>query len=273
MTTHRTTERDYRPTPASTVSASLLLAGRILDNWQSTKAAVLISWVFPIFITLLFIGLLGGAMDMPGDESYVDFVMPGMLAVTMLFGLETTTLATAADASRGLNDRFRSMPINAASVPLARCLADLLGSLIGLTFMVLFGLAIGWRPDLSVSGALAGLALLLLLRISLLWIGLTIGQRATSVESVAYVQILVWPVAMLSSVFVDPATMPNLLAVLAELNPISATATTLRDLANTATWPGQVLPANAAAALAVAWPVVLTALFLPAAARAFRGRR
>ncbi|UFN45160.1 ABC transporter permease [Nocardioides okcheonensis] len=256
----------------ATLPASLILAGRILAGWRTNKAAVVIAWVFPIFVTLLFIGLLGGAMELPAGESYVDFVMPGMLAVTMLFGLETTTLATAADAAKGLNDRFRSMPISAAAVPLARCLADMLGSAVGLGVMVLFGLAIGWRPGFGLGGALAAVALLTLLRFSLLWIGLTIGQRSTSVESVAFVQILVWPIAMLSSVFVDPATMPRVLRWVAELNPISATATTLRDLAGTATWSGQALSADVSALLAVAWPGVLMLLFVPAAARAFRYR-
>jgi ABC-2 type transport system permease protein len=146
----------------------------------------------------------------------------------------------------------------------------MLSSVIGLLIMVGFGLLIGWRPDTSPPAVLAALALLLLLRFALLWLGIYVGYRARSVESVALVQILVWPVAFVSSVFVDPATMPTWLGALAELNPVSATATTVRDLLGTASWSGQILPGWTPPVLAVTWPVVLTAVFLPLAARSFR---
>src|SRR5699024_6837013 len=140
------------------------------------------------------------------------------------------------------NDRFRSFPVDAAAIVLSRCLADLLSSLVGLAVMVALGLAIGWRPDTTPAAAVLALALLLLLRLALLWIGIYVGYGATSVESVASVQILVWPVAFLSSVFVDPATMPTWLAAVAELNPVSGTASTVRDLLGAGSWPGRVVP-------------------------------
>lgn len=251
-------------------SATLILAGRVVQGWGNQKAAVATTWLFPVLVSLLFLGLFGGALQVPEGSSYTDFLLPGMLTVTMLFGLETTTLASAADAAKGINDRFRTYPINAAAIVLGRCLADLLSSLVGLVIMVGFGLAIGWRPDTTVGAALLALGLLLLLRFALLWVGITIGYRAASVESVAYVQILVWPIAFLSSVFVDPASMPVWLGAVAELNPVSATATTVRDLLGSASWPSQVVPTGLSAALAVLWPGVLTAVFLPIAARSFR---
>ncbi|HLS72916.1 MAG TPA: ABC transporter permease [Actinomycetaceae bacterium] len=256
-------------TPALAASA-LILAGRIVRSWRNQKAAVITTWLFPVFLTLLFLGLFGGALQVPGGTGYSDFLIPGMLTVTMLFGLESTTLSAAADASKGINDRFRSYPIPAASIVLGRCLADLLNSLIALTVMVACGLAIGWRPDTTLTGALLALGLLGALRFALQWVGIYIGYRARSVESVTFVQILVWPVAFLSSVFVDPATMPTWLGALAELNPLSATATAVRDLLGTTTWPGQVIPSRISTALAIAWPVALTAVFLPLAARSFR---
>nr|WP_255622492.1 ABC transporter permease [Tessaracoccus sp. OS52] len=249
------------------------MAGRIIRGWRTQLAAVVITWLFPVFITLLFLGLFGGALQMPDGARYVDFLMPGMLAVTMLFGLESTTLSAAADAARGINDRFRSLPIRATAIVLAKCMADLLNSLVGLAIMIGFGLAIGWRPDTTPAGAVLGLGLLALLRFALLWIGIFVGYRARSVESVAYVQILVWPVAFLSSVFVDPATMPAWLGAVAEFNPVSATATTLRDLLGTVTWSSQVVPPGVSALLAVGWPLVLTLVFLPLAARSFRSGR
>lgn len=258
------------PSPPGVLRSALILARRIIAAWKSQAATVAITWLFPVFVALMFLGLFGGALQMPDGVAYLDFLMPGMLAVTMLFGLETTTLAAAADASRGINDRFRTFPINSAAIVLGRCLADMLSSLIGLVVMVVFGLAIGWRPEATLAAVLLAAGVLLLLRFALLWVGIHIGYRAKSVESVAYVQILVWPVALLSSVFVDPSTMPTWLGVLAEVNPVSAAATTVRDLVGSATWPGQVITGRASSLLAIVWPVVLTAVFLPLAARGFR---
>lgn len=255
-------------TPPGLFGAAWIIAGRTIGSWRSQLGTVVVVWLFPVFVTLLFLGLFGGALQIPDDTTYVDFLIPGMLAVTMLFGLETTTLTSAADAARGVNDRFRSFPINSASIVLGRCIADTVSSLVSLTIMVAFGLLIDWRPDLSPGPALTAVALLLLLRFALLWIGIYVGYGAKSVESVAYVQVLVWPVAFFSSVFVNPATMPSWLGTIAEFNPVSATATAVRDLLGGATWP--TLSVAGEFALALVWPVLLTAIFLPLAARRFR---
>lgn len=260
------------PHPPSVLPSAAILAGRILKGWRSQWPAMTVTWIFPVLITLMFLGLFGGALRLPEDTRYADFLMPGMLAVTMLFGLEATTLSAAADASRGINDRFRSLPINSAAIVLAKCIADLLNSLIGLAVMVGFGLLLGWRPDTTVPAALMALALLVLLRLALQWVGIYVGYGARSVESVAYVQILVWPLALLSSVFVDPATMPAWLGAIAEINPVSTTASSVRDLLGTASWPGAVFAPWTSRALAVGWPVLLTVIFLPLAARSFRSR-
>lgn len=269
-TTRHSSEQTPTITPPGLLQAAWIIAGRTIGSWRSQLGAALIVWLFPVFVTLLFLGLFGGALQIPDGTTYVDFLIPGMLAVTMLFGLETTTLSAAADAARGVNDRFRSLPINSASIVLGRCIADTISSLVSLTIMVAFGLLIGWRPDLSLGPALLALALLLLLRFAMLWIGVYVGYGAKSVESVAYVQILVWPVAFLSSVFVNPATMPTWLGTIAEFNPVSATATTVRGLLGGATWQSRGVAGELALALALVWPVLLTAIFLPLAARQFR---
>lgn len=251
-------------------AASWIITRRTISSWRGQLGTVLTVWLFPVFTTMLFLGLFGGALDVPGGSSYVDFLIPGMLAVTMLFGLETTTLSAAADASRGVNDRLRSFPINSAAIVLGRAGADLLSSSISLVLMVAFGLAVGWRPDLGAANVVSALLLLLALRVAMLWIGICVGYGARSVESVAYVQILTWPIAFLSSVFVNPATMPGWLGTLAELNPISATATAVRDLLGGTSWPTQSFAGDQAITLALLWPLLLTAVYLPLAARRFR---
>lgn len=257
-------------TPPSLLGAAWIITGRVIGSWRFQIGVMATTWLFPVFITLLFLGLFGGALALPAGVSYTDFLIPGMLAATMLFGLEATTLTAAADAARGVNDRFRSFPINAAAIVLGRCIADMISSLITLTLMVAFAFLIGWRPDTTPGNALLALVLLLLLRFAMLWIGLYIGYGAKSVEAVAYVQILVWPVAFFSSVFVNPATMPAWLGTIAEFNPVSATATAVRELLGAATWPTQSLAGEHALGLAIVWPLLLTAIFLPLAARRFR---
>ncbi|GAB3155464.1 ABC transporter permease [Micromonospora sonneratiae] len=266
----RTATATAPPTETGLVAGSLIIAGRTISSWRAQPGTVLIVWLFPVLITLLFIGLFGGAIDVPTGSGYADFLMPGMLAVAMLFGLETTTLSVAADASRGINDRLRSLPINSASIVLGRCVADVVSSLATLALLLATGFLLGWRPDVGLLDGLVVLALLLLLRFALLWVGIYVGYGAASVESVAYVQILVWPIAFLSSVFVDPSTMPNWLGTLAEFNPVSATATAIREAVGGGIWAAQSWAGRHALALASAWPVVLTALFLPLAALRFR---
>lgn len=258
------------PTRPSLLTAAWIIAGRTVSAWRSQLGAMAVVWLFPVFVSLLFLGLFGGAIDVPEGSSYADFLIPGMLVVTMLFGLETTTLSAAADAARGVNDRLRSFPVNGASIVLGRCAADVASSLISLAVMVGFGFIAGWRPELTPQAVVTVLLLLLALRFSLLWIGIYVGYGAKSVESVAYVQILVWPVAFLSSVFVNPATMPGWLGTIAELNPVSGTATTVRDLLGSVAWPSQSVAGEQSPVLAVVWPLVLTAIFLPLAVRRFR---
>ena len=254
----------------SLLTASWIIAGRTISSWRQQIGAVTTVWLFPVFTTLLFLGLFGGALEVPVGLSYIDFLIPGMFAVTMLFGLEVTTLSAAADDTRGINDRMRSFPINSTAIVLGRAIADLLSSLISLALMAGFALALGWRPALDAANIALAVGLLLALRFALLWIGIFVGYGATSVESVAYVQILTWPIAFLSSVFVNPATMPGWLGTLAEANPISATATTVRELLGSTSWPTQGFAGDHALTLAVLWPLLLTAVYLPLAARRFR---
>lgn len=250
------------------VADSFALTGRDLAHWVRQPAPALIGWAFPALLALMFGGLFGGAMNVPGGHDYFTFLMPGMFALTMFFGLESTMLAISADASKGVTDRLRSLPINSAAVVAGRCLADLLYAVVGLALMVLLALGLGWRPS-GVLEFVAAMGLLLLFRFALLWVGVSLGLAAGSTEMVMAVQILIWPVSFLSSVFVAPSTMPGWLAVVAEWNPLSATATAVRTLLGAPLEQGGWATVNALG-LAVAWPVVLTLVFLPLAALQYR---
>lgn len=247
----------------------LTVVRRELWLWRYQPGVVLTNLLFPVLITLMFGGLFGGALT--GTQgSYYDLLIPGMLVMTVLFGLESTMIAVATDAGRGLMDRFRSLPIASWVIVGGRCVADLLSSVIGMGVLAAVGLLLGWRPDGSPPAAVAAAGLLCLLRFSLLWLGIFLGLVVKGPEGAVPVQILVWPLGFASSVFVDPATMPSWLAAIAQWNPLSATANAVRELFGTAASGDGSWSVQHSALLAVCWPVAISAVFLPLAVRRFR---
>lgn len=226
-------------------------------------------------LVLMFGYLFGGAMSVPGGNTsgggdYREFLLPGMFVMTMAFGLETTMTSVATDAARGVTDRFRSLPMSPSAVVLGRSIADMLNSVLGLTVMVACGLLVGWRWNGSLGEALLAVGLLLLLRFSLLWVGIYLGLVAKSPEAVAAVQILVWPVLFLSNTFVAPQTMPGWLGAISEWNPLSATVGATRELFGNPGWGGESLAAQNTLVLAAAWPLVILAVFFPLCVRRYR---
>jgi ABC-2 type transport system permease protein len=190
-------------------------------------------------------------MRVPGGGEYVDFLLPGMLALTMLFGVEATMVAVNTDATKGITDRLRSLPISSLAVLAGRGLADLAFAVLGLAAVIACGL-------------------LLALRFALIWAGIYLGLTAKDPQAVVAIQILVWPVRFLSCVFVAPSTMPTWLGTIAEWNPISSTATAARELFGNPGLGESSWIADHALPMAIVWPLVLTALFAPLAARRYR---
>jgi ABC-2 type transport system permease protein len=255
-------------------TAGLVLTSRELRHWRRQPLTPVFNIMFTVMLLLMFSMLFGGSITLPGGGDYIDFLLPGMMALTMMFGVEATTLAMAADAKKGITDRFRSLPIGDASVAVGRVGADMITSAVELAVLLVGGLLLGWHVTGSVGEAALAVALLLWFRFAVLWIGiylgLTVGRHA---GATTMVQVLVWPVGFLSTAFVSPEYMPSWLAPLATWNPVSATATAARDLfGNPVGFTGGVLADHAVLA-AVLWPLVLVAVFLPLSARAYRTLR
>jgi ABC-2 type transport system permease protein len=238
-------------------------------HWRAQPGGFAVGLLFPVMVTLMFGALFGGAIAGPGGD-YYSFLMPGIFVMAMLFGLETTMTAVNADAARGVTDRFRSLPIHPAAVVLGRCLADMIYTALSLAVLMATGLVLGWSWQDGAAGTLTAVVLLLLLRFALLWLGIYVGLVAKGPETVVAVQILVWPISMLSNIFVDPATMPGWLGAIASWNPLSATATATRELFGNPTWASASWVNENALLLAVVWPVLITAVFAPLAVRAYR---
>ncbi|MWA00971.1 ABC transporter permease [Actinomadura sp. LD22] len=248
------------------------LTARALTHRIKSADQLAVSMLFPVVVVLMMGYLFGGQVDVPGGE-YRAFIIPGMFAMTMVFGVESTFTAIAVDAARGIADRFRAMPMAPSAVVVGRGAADMAEALASLAVMALCGLAIGWRVHDGIARALAGLGLLLLLRFALIWIGVYLGLLARGPESVTLIQVLVWPVGLLSSALAAPSTMPGWLGAIAEWNPMSATVTACRELfgdpsrdaLSSGSWA-----AGHSVLLAVAWPLAITAVFFPLAVRRYR---
>ena len=244
---------------------------RDILHWSREPGPVIVGLLFPVLMVVMFGYLFGGAMAVPGGgDGYREFVLPGMFAMTMAFGLEATMIAVSADAARGVTDRFRSMPMASSAVVVGRAGADMLYSVLGLAVIMVAGLLVGWRAHTGPLSLLAAVGLLLLLRFSLLWLGIFLGLVIKGPESVVAVQILVWPVTFLSNTFVAPGTMPGWLGTIAEWNPLSSTVAATRNLFGNPSWGGGSWIAEHAALMAIAWPVLLIAIFFPLSVRRFR---
>ncbi|MBG0564391.1 ABC transporter permease [Actinoplanes aureus] len=257
----------------TTLRAGWIITQRELAHWVREPWGPIFNLLFSVMLLLVFGFLFGGAIDIPGGGDYITFLLPGMMALSMMFGVESTATAMANDARKGITDRFRSMPIGSGSVALGRVGADMTNSAVELLVLIVGGLLIGWRITSDPGSAVLAVLLLLLLRFAVLWIGIFLGLTFRGEGATTAVQVLVWPIGFLSTAIVSAETMPAWLGALAAWNPLSATATAARQLFGNPTGITEGVLADHAVLLAIGWPLLLVAVFAPLSARAYRRLR
>ncbi len=255
---------------AAAARQSWLITQRDLRHWVREPWTPILGIVFSLMLVLVFGYLFGGAVELPGGGDYLAYLLPGMFALSMMFGVETTMAAMTSDAKKGITDRFRSLPMSGVAVPLGRAGADLSNSALQLAVLMGGGLLIGWSAADGLGQTALAVVLLLWLRFAVLWLGVFLGLTFRAEGSQMAVQVLVWPIGFLSGVIVPPETMPGWLATLADWNPISATAAACRELFGNPTGITGGVLADHAMLLALAWPLALTLVFAPLSARAYR---
>jgi ABC transporter DrrB family efflux protein len=212
------------------VSDTFELAKRSLKRIPRQPDLLLGFTIQPIMFVLLFVYVFGGAID-TGPLDYVDFLMPGIIVQSMVFGGFVTALGLAEDLKKGLIDRFRSLPMWGPAVISGRILADVGTNVIQLVIMFAVGIAAGFRFNASFAEIVGGLALLLLIGYAFSWVFAFIGLSASSPEaSNAYGFTILFPVTFISSAFVPPDTMPNWLQPIAEYNPFTTMVDAARAL-------------------------------------------
>ena len=236
------------------ISDTLVLAKRNFLRIPRAPDLLLAFTVQPIMFVLLFAYVFGGAIPTPG-HSYIDFLIPGILVQTMAFGGFVTAMGIAEDLRKGLDDRFRSLPMSRAAVLTGRTLADVLTNAISITVMIVVGVIIGFGFESPFLHVVAGILLLLLFGYAFSWVFAFIGLTSSSPEAAQSLGfILIFPLTFVSSAFVPPETMPAALQWFAEVNPFSTTVNAIRAL-----FIGD--PAGNSVWGAVAWSVGIAAVF------------
>jgi ABC transporter DrrB family efflux protein len=210
--------------------------------------------VQPIMFVLLFVYVFGGAISTPG-YSYVDYLIPGIVVQSIVFGGFVTALGLSDDLKKGLMDRFRSLPMSRSAVLTGRTFADISTNTIQLVVMLTVGLAVGFRFQTEAPAILGGIALLLLIGYAFSWVFAFIGLTASSPEAAnAYGFIILFPLTFVSSAFVPVASMPSWLQPVAEHNPFTTMVNAIRHLFIDA-------PAGNDVWVAVLWSVAIAVVF------------
>jgi ABC-2 type transport system permease protein len=247
-----------RPPQASRFWATLAFWWRALLKIKHLPEQLMEAVAIPITFTVMFTYLFGGALaGSTGD--YLHFILPGTMVLAVLLITMYVGTTVHIDISKGIYDRFRSLPIWQPAPLVGAVLGETGRYVIASTIVIALGLAMGFRPDAGVVGLLAAVALLLLFTLSLSWIWIVLAlvlRTPTAIMGLGTT--VLFPIVLASNVFVDPATMPKWLQTIVDLNPVSHLVTAERGLMSGTVTAGEisyVLVASAA----------LTAIFAPLA--------
>jgi ABC transporter DrrB family efflux protein len=215
---------------AATFGDTWVMAKRSLLRIRRQPDLLVGYTVQPVMFVLLFVYVFGGAISTPGFD-YVDFLLPGILVQSMVFGGFVTALGLSDDMKKGLMDRFRSLPMSRAAVLTGRTLADAVTNVIQLVVMIAVGLVVGFRFHTDVPKILAGIALLLFIGYAFSWVFALIGLVSSSPETANAVGfIFLFPLTFVSSAFVPVQSMPSWLQPFAENNPFTTMVDAVRAL-------------------------------------------
>jgi ABC-2 type transport system permease protein len=219
--------------------------------------------ITPVMFVLLFTYLFGGAIE-GSTGAYRDYILPGVLVVAVLFTTVYSGIALNTDLTKGVVDRFRSLPIWRPAPLVGALLGDSVRYLVAGTVIITLGLILGYRPDGGVLGVLAAMALVTVFSFGLSWVFTTMGLLMRSPNAVMNAGFMsIFPLTFLSNVYVKPETLPSGLEAFVDANPVSFLVTASRGLLE-----GNPSGSDIAIVLGVA--AALTAVFAPLTTRLYR---
>jgi ABC-2 type transport system permease protein len=256
------TPRPPRPSPLAAVIA---FGWRGMLKVKHVPEQLVDVTITPVLFVLMFTYLFGGAVAGSTGE-YLDYILPGLLVMSVLFTTVYSGIALNTDLTKGVVDRFRSLPIWSPSPLVGALLGDSVRYVVAGTVIIVLGVILGFRPDAGVGGVLAALALTVVFAFALSWVFTTMGLLLRSPNAVMNAGFMsIFPLTFLSNVFVEPETLPAGLEAFVNVNPISILADASRGLMQ-----GNVDGGDIAVVLGVA--ALLTAVFVPLTNRLYRTR-
>ena len=245
-----------------------VVAKRNLIKIKRVPDLLVFSTAAPIMFVLLFAYVFGGSIEIPGMD-YREFLMAGIFAQTVLFGATITGSGLAEDMTKGIIDRFRSLPMARSAVLVGRTTSDLVNNALVVVIMMVTGLIVGWRIHSSPLEALAGIAILLLFAYAFSWAMAWIGLLVRSPEVFNNASFMaVFPLTFIANTFVSTSTLPAPLKVVAEWNPVSALVQAVRELFGNVSpqMPApQAWPLQHPVTATLGWIVLLLLIFVPMA--------
>jgi ABC-2 type transport system permease protein len=257
---------------ALAISDGAVVAKRNLIKIRRVPEILIWTTMSPIMFVLLFAYVFGSNIPIPG-VSYREYLMGGIFVQTVVFGATFTGAGLAEDMTKGIIDRFRSLPMARSAVLVGRTGSDIFYNTTSITLMSLTGLIVGWRIRTGVIEAIGGYLLLLLFSYAISWIMAYVGLKVSGVEVVNNASFMfIMPMTFISNAFVRSDLMPGPLQTFAEWNPVSSAAQAAREaFGNT----GTVAVPDAwslenPVAYTLLWVGIILAIFIPLSIRQYK---
>jgi ABC-2 type transport system permease protein len=250
-----------------------VIARRGLVHMRRQPEALSDATIQPIMFVLLFAYVFGGAIDVPGGGNYREFLMGGIMAQTLVFTAFGVAMSIANDRKNQAVDRFRSLPIAKGAVLGGHAVANVIKSLLPIGIMSVTGLLVGWRIRSSIVDAVAGYLLMLAFSFAMIWVGVLLGSMVATPEGVQGIAfVALFPITFIASTFVPVSSMPGVLKVVAQWNPVTTLSDALRELfgnPNTPVAPGDPWSIAHPVAYTSLWIVAILVVCAPLAVRVY----
>jgi ABC-2 type transport system permease protein len=239
-----------------------VLFGRSMRHILRSPDTIITVAITPLMIMLLFVYVFGGAIQ-TGTGNYVNYLLPGILLIAIASGIAYTAVRLFTDIQKGLFARFHSMPVARSSVLWAHVLTSLVSNAISVVVIILIALIMGFRSDASVLEWLGVTGILVLFTLALTWLAVIPGLTAKSVDGASAFSYPLIFLPFISSAFVPTATMPDVVRVFAENQPVTSIVNTVRSLLNSEPIENEIW-------IALAWCVGITVVAYFFAMRAYK---
>jgi ABC-2 type transport system permease protein len=254
-----------RPPQPSALSAALTFGWRGMLKIKHVPEQLIDVTMTPVLFLLMFTYMFGGAIAGSTGE-YLEFLLPGVLVMSVLFTTVYSGVSLNTDVTKGVVERFRSLPIWRPAPLVGAVLGDSVRYLVAATVVVVLGMIMGYRPDAGLPGVVAAIALVVLFSFSLAWVFTTVGLLMRAPNAVMNAGFMaLFPITFLSNTFVEPETLPGWLEAFVNVNPISHLVSAVRGVMDGGASAGDIWVVLGTAA-------VLTAVFAPLTVRLYRNR-